>query len=121
MCLKEDNRAIGSVGLMVGKYSNLEIPYTEAEVGYWIGKPFWGKGYIPEAVFELMRYGFEELKLDKLWCSYFDGNVKSKRVQEKCGFVYQYSNENVYWPPVDKYFTEHVTCITPEEWNNRSR
>ena len=45
------------------------------------------RGLIPEAVRELMRYGFENLKLNKIWCGYFDGNEKSKRVQEKCGFV----------------------------------
>ena len=46
---------------------------------------------IPEAVRELMRYGFENLKLNKIWCGYFDGNEKSKRVQEKCGFHYHHT------------------------------
>lgn len=82
VCLKEDNRAIGSIGLMIGARSDKEIPDTEGEIGYWIGVPFWGKGLIPEAVRELVRHGFEDLKLDKIWCGYFDGNEKSKRVQE---------------------------------------
>ena len=50
VCLKEDNRAIGSVGLMIGSRSNLDLPETEGEIGYWIGVPFWGRGLIPEAV-----------------------------------------------------------------------
>lgn len=87
VCLKEDNRAIGSIGLMIGARSDKEIPDTEGEIGYWIGVPFWGKGLIPEAVRELVRHGFEDSKLDKIWCGYFDGNEKSKRVQEKCGFI----------------------------------
>lgn len=41
-----------------------------------------GTGLIPEAVEELLRHGFEDLKLDRIWCGYFDGNEKSKRVQE---------------------------------------
>ena len=59
VCLKEDNKAIGSVGLMIGKASNLDIPETEGEIGYWIGVPFWGQGLIPEAVRALIRYGFD--------------------------------------------------------------
>lgn len=51
---------------MIGNASNLEIPETEGEIGYWIGVPFWGQGLIPEAVREMLRYGFEELKLQKI-------------------------------------------------------
>ena len=89
VCLKEDGRAIGSIGLMIGKQSNIGLPDTEAEIGFWIGVPFWGRGLIPEAVREISRYAFEDLHLETLWCGYFEGNDKSKRVQEKCGFIYQ--------------------------------
>ena len=61
---------------MIDARSDKEIPDTEGEIGYWIGVPFWGKGLIPEAVRELVRHGFEDLKLDKIWCGYFDGNEK---------------------------------------------
>ena len=111
VCLKEDNRAIGSVGLMIGKASNLDIPETEGEIGYWIGVPFWGQGLIPEAVRELIRYAFDDLHLDRLWCAYFEGNEKSKRCQEKCGFVYHHTKKDVYWALMNKTVTEHVTCL----------
>ena len=65
--LKGDGRAIGGVGLSVGSASNFRLPDTEGEIGYWIGVPFWGRGYIPEAVRELQRHGFEDLKLEKIW------------------------------------------------------
>ena len=54
VCLKEDNRAIGSIGLMVGEQSNIGLPDSEAEIGYWIGVPFWGQGLIPEGVREMI-------------------------------------------------------------------
>lgn len=41
VCLKKDRKAIGSIGLMVGAASNLSLPDTEGEIGYWIGVPFW--------------------------------------------------------------------------------
>lgn len=114
--LKTTGHAVGSIGLMIGKASNIGIPDTEGEVGYWIGVPYWGQGLIPEAVHELLRHAFMDLKLEKLWCGYFDGNVKSKRVQEKCGFIYQYTRENVPCPLLDDVRTEHITCLTKEQW-----
>lgn len=63
--LKEVDHPVGSIGLMLGKASNIGIPDTEGEIGYWIGVPYWGQGLIPEAVREIMRYGFNDLKLEK--------------------------------------------------------
>ncbi len=111
VCLKSDNRAIGSIGLMRGKNSNLDIGENEGEIGYWLGVPFWGQGLMPEAVRELIRHAFDDLCLERLWCGYFDGNEKSKRVQEKCGFVYRYTAENIYWALTDDIRTEHITCL----------
>lgn len=116
VCLKEDNRAIGSIGLLIGERSNIEIPDNEAEIGYWIGVPYWGKGLIPEAVRELIRHGFEDLKMEKLWCGYYDGNIKSKRVQEKCGFQYHHTNQDVPCALMGDIRTEHITCMTKEDW-----
>ena len=78
VCLKTDDVAIGSIGLMIGAKSNLPLPETEGEIGYWIGVPFWGQGLIPEAARALLRHAFEDLGLQTLWCGYFDGNEKSK-------------------------------------------
>lgn len=111
VCLKEDNKAIGSIGLMIGKYSTLDLPENEGEIGYWLGVPFWGQGLIPEAVRELIRYAFDVLHLERLWCGYFDGNEKSKRVQEKCGFTYHHTNKDICWKPTNEIRTEHITCL----------
>lgn len=56
---------------MLGKGSNIGIPDRDDEIGYWIGVPYWRQGLIPEAVREIMRYGFEELDLEKMWYGYF--------------------------------------------------
>ncbi|MDO5561114.1 MAG: GNAT family N-acetyltransferase [Oscillospiraceae bacterium] len=120
VCLKEDSKAIGCIGLTRGKASNLCISETEGELGYWIGVPFWGNGYIPEAVQEIIRHGFEDLNMDKIWCGYFEGNVKSKRVQEKCGFIYDHTNENIHWELMNDIRTVHISCITKENWKNNN-
>lgn len=48
-----------------------------------------GQEIVPEAVNELIRYSFEELDLDLVWCGHFDFNHNSKRVNDKCGFKYR--------------------------------
>lgn len=115
--LKEAGRPVGSIGLMVGGASNIGIPDTEGEIGYWIGVPYWGRGLIPEATREIMRHGFEDLGLERMWCGYFDGNDKSRRVQEKCGFRYHHTAENVPCQIEGLLRTEHLTCITRNEWD----
>ena len=109
--LKETNEPVGSIGLMIGEKSNLVLAENEGEIGYWIGVPYWGRGLIPEAVNEMIRHAFEELSLDRLWCGYFDGNEKSKRCQEKCGFRYHHTNRDIYWALTDDIRTEHITCL----------
>lgn len=117
MVLKETGHPVGSIGLMVGEASNLSVPDNEGEIGYWIGVPYWGQGLVPEAVREIMRYGFEDKQLDKIWCGYFEGNTKSKRVQEKCGFHFHHTADNVPCAIEGVFRTEHVNCISKEEWN----
>jgi RimJ/RimL family protein N-acetyltransferase len=113
---KGEEKPIGSIGLMIGEKSNLSIGNDEAEIGYWIGVPYWGKGMVPEAVKELMNYAFEKAGIQKMWCGYFDGNEKSKRAQEKCGFIYHHTELNKEWPLMHDVRTEHITCITKEQW-----
>lgn len=116
VCLKSDSIAIGSIGLMIGKKSNLSLPDNEGEIGYWIGKPFWGQGLIPEAVRALIRHAFADMALDTLWCGYFDGNIKSKRCQEKCGFQYHHTNSDIFWAIMNDIRTEHITRLTKTQW-----
>lgn len=114
--LKAEGRAIGCVGLLTGTRSNFPIGNDEGEVSYWIGVPYWGQGLIPEAVRALIRYGFGKLGLKALWCGYFDGNDKSRRVQEKCGFRPHHTTGARYDALTDDVRIEHVSRLTREEW-----
>lgn len=116
--LKETNEPVGSIGLMMKENSNLNLKENEAEIGYWIGVPYWGQGLIPEATKEIIRYAFEELNIETLWCGYFDENEKSKRCQEKCGFKYHHTNKDIHWDLMNDIRTEHITRLTKEEWRN---
>ena len=116
LCLKSDNRAIGAIELMLNGHTDLTERDDECELGYWLGKPFWGQGLMPEAVREMLRHAFEDLGMRKVWCRYYEGNTKSKRVQEKVGFKYQRTAKEVDVPLMHEKRTDHVNAITKEEW-----
>ncbi len=116
--IKGDDKAIGSIGLMIGDKSNIKLSDDEGEIGYWIGVPYWGKGLMPEALNEIIRHGFDDLMLDKLWCGYFEGNYKSKRVQEKCGFKYHHTEKDILWEIMGDIRTEHINVLSKEAYLN---
>jgi RimJ/RimL family protein N-acetyltransferase len=111
--LKETGLPIGSIGL---HHNDLAEKEDEAELGYWIGVPYWGRGLVPEAAHELLRHAFEDLKLNQIWCGYYDGNEKSKRVQEKLGFRYQWTNDEVPVPLMNETRRGFVSLLTKEQW-----
>ena len=61
----------------------------QAEMGYWIGVPFWGHGYMTEAAQRLIRFGFEELGLNRIMASHFVSNPASGRVMQKAGMTFE--------------------------------
>jgi len=92
--LKETGKIIGSVGIMRKDNCSAPLDENQAEIGYWVGRPHWGNGYIPEAVERLLDRCFFQFNCTGVWCAYFDGNAKSARVQEKCGFIYHHSRQD---------------------------
>lgn len=118
VCLK-DGTAIGSVGLKLKGHTDMTDREDECELGYWIGKPFWGQGLIPEACREVLRYAFEELGMRAVWCGYYEGNEKSHRVQEKLGFVYRYTTHDLDIPLLGEKRTGHTSLLTRQQWEQR--
>ena len=116
VCLKEDGKAIGAIELKLNGHTDMTDRDDECEMGFWLGKPFWGQGIMPEAVKEMLRHAFEDLRMSKVWIGYYEGNTRSKRVQEKCGFRYQYTSENVDVPLMREKRTGHVSLMTKTEW-----
>lgn len=81
--VRSTGRLCGGIGLH---------PDTEpkrAELGYWIGVPFWGNGYATEAATAVIEYGFKKLKLERIFASHFKGNDKSGRVLQKIGMHHE--------------------------------
>ena len=93
ICLKESGGIVGSISLMFD--GDLLKGDHECELGFWIGTKYQRNGYAFEAATEIIRHAFIDLGIKTIWCSYFEGNIKSKQLQEKLGFVFCYSYEKM--------------------------
>ncbi len=81
----------------------LKIEGSEAEMGYWIGEPFWGSGYCTEATERILEFAFTELKLSRVIAEHLATNPASGRVMQKAGMVHVTSRRgpNRYGEEVD--------------------
>jgi RimJ/RimL family protein N-acetyltransferase len=77
-----DGEFAGSIGLIRQK----DVYRLSAEIGYWLGEPYWGKGIMTEAVRQVTEYGFRWLEFVRIYTGVFDFNRASQRVLEKAGY-----------------------------------
>ena len=118
VCEKENGKAIGTVELKLNGHTDMTERDDECELGYCLGKPYWGRGYMPEAAREIIRHAFEDLGMNTVWCGYYEGNLKSKRVQEKIGFVYHHTCRSVPVPLLNEVRVGHTNIMTKEHWKD---
>ena len=116
ICLRGEDTPIGCVELKLNGSTDMADRDDACELGYWLGVPYWNRGYMSEAVRELLRYAFVDLNMAEVWCGYYDGNERSKRVQEKAGFLYQWTTDDVDVPLMGETRKGHVNRITREQW-----
>lgn len=81
--LRGDGRLCGGIGL------HPNAAHQHAELGYWLGVPFWGNGYATEAARALLGYGFEQIKFHRIFASHFENNAASARVLQKLGMHHE--------------------------------
>ncbi len=78
----EDNTFVGCSSLI----PQHDVYRINAEIGYWIGEPYWGKGYATEAVRLLIKFAFKELNLLRVYANIYEYNIGSMKVLEKVSF-----------------------------------
>ncbi|MGM0123026.1 ribosomal-protein-alanine N-acetyltransferase [Enterococcus sp. AZ194] len=78
---KETHQLMGTIELRVTEGNEV------GELGYALSRKFWGQGFIPEAAMELLRFGFEEMRLNRIYAIHDEDNPNSGRVMEKIGLV----------------------------------
>ena len=92
ICQKDTGELIGNISLMPYSESRYAQNEKQAEIGFWLGYPYWGKGYMTEACQRLIVFGLEEEGLECIWCAHNLDNLGSARVQQKSGFVFHHED-----------------------------
>lgn len=83
MAIEVDGKAAGGIGIHIQP----DIYQKNAEMGYWLGEPFWGKGIITKAITQMVDYGFAHWPINRIFARPFGTNLASQRVLEKAGFL----------------------------------
>lgn len=114
---KASGLPVGSIGLKEPEERFEALDGLQMEIGYWLGREYWGHGLAPESVARILRRGFEELNCVAIWCCHYDFNDQSRRVIEKSGFRYQRTVDTTNL--LGKTHPTLCYAITREEWQRR--
>jgi len=107
--LRSDRRQIGGIGLRIDE------PHQHAELGYWLGVAYWGNGYATEAAREMLRYGFADLHLHRIFASHFKHNPSSGNVLKKLGMRYE-GCQREHLRKWDQYVDSELYGMLRQEW-----
>lgn len=121
ICERDKDEAIGAIALHLKEKTDMTEREDECELGYWLGKPFWDRGYMTEAGAELLRHAFVDLQMNAVWCGYYEGNERSARVQQKLGFHPHHFSENLPVPQMHEIRTGYVNLLTKADWEKQTK
>jgi ribosomal-protein-alanine N-acetyltransferase len=80
--MRDTHEFMGAIGIV-------PKPFDVAEIGYWLARAHWGRGYASEAAAEVIQYGFEQRTFNRIEAGVFSYNPASARVLEKCGLTFE--------------------------------
>jgi [ribosomal protein S5]-alanine N-acetyltransferase len=83
LAIEVDGKAVGGIGIHIQP----DIYQKNAEMGYWLGEPFWGRGIITNAITQMVDYGFKHWPINRIFARPFGTNLASQRVLGKAGFL----------------------------------
>lgn len=101
-----NGEAVGGIGL----HPQADIHQKNAELGYWLAEPYWGKGIITEAVKQMVAFGFSTYPINRIFARPFGTNIASQKVLEKAGFILEARFEKTLYKQ-GEYLDELVYAI----------
>jgi len=110
--LREQGYLIGCISL-----ENINRTYESAEIGYWIGKHYWRKGYCTEAAEAVVKYGFEVLGLNRIFAMHMTRNPRSGRVMQKIGLKHEGQMRQM-WKRWNKFEDVEMYAVLKSEYNH---
>jgi [ribosomal protein S5]-alanine N-acetyltransferase len=106
LAIEIENKAAGGIGI----HPQSDIQRKNAELGYWLAEPFWGKGIITKAVLQMVDYGFKNWDINRIYARPFGTNIASQKVLEKAGFTLEAQFEKTLFKN-GEYIDELVYAI----------
>lgn len=104
--IEVNGEAVGGIGI----HPQSDINRKNAELGYWLGQPFWGNGIISKAIPEIVKYGFDTFDIQRIYARPYGHNIASQKALEKNGFVLEaHIKQNLY--KNDEYVDELIYAI----------
>ncbi|TCD07159.1 N-acetyltransferase [Pedobacter frigidisoli] len=107
-----NDEVVGSIGV----HPLSDIYSRSAEMGYWIAEPFWGKGIVPLAVKEMLKYGFETFDIERIFARTSHVNLASQQVLKKIGFILEAELKGTIFK-YDEYFDELIFSFRKHQLN----
>jgi len=98
-----ENKASGAIGI----FPQPDIQCKNAEIGYWLAEPFWGKGIITNAIQQIIQYGFATWEINRIYARPFGKNTASQKALIKAGFHLEATLEKTFY----KFGEYHDECI----------
>jgi RimJ/RimL family protein N-acetyltransferase len=117
--LKGCGALIGCASIMTLPEGSAPMGPGEGEIGYWISEPYWNVGFATEVACALIRRAFVDLGYSGLWCVCLAENAPSRRVQEKCGFLFHHARE-VVRPIIGDTRVDRFSYLSAEDWKQQS-
>lgn len=111
MVILAEGRMAGAIGISVKD----DIHRKNAEIGYWVGEPFWGKGIATEAVRLMVSYTFRNFDVTRIYGSTFHSNIASQRVLEKNEFIREARLKNALFKK-NRYFDEVILSFLKQDF-----
>lgn len=106
-----DGKACGGIGL----HPRSDVECKNAELGYWLAEPFWGKGIMTKAITQIITYGFENLDINRIFARPYGSNIGSQRVLEKTGFKLEARFEKTFFK-FGEYEDELIYAVRKENY-----
>ncbi|MCL2299884.1 MAG: GNAT family N-acetyltransferase [Firmicutes bacterium] len=101
-------------GIGIGRWP-MDRMHNKTSAGFWLGRAYWGKGYMTEAFSAVLDYAFGTLGLNRVSAGHFQGNIASGRVQQKCGLLYEGTCRRAFLKN-GAYIDELMYAIVREDW-----
>ncbi len=118
--IEHAGKAIGAIGLGRITWTFRAWRVDRAELGYWLGKPFWRQGMMGEAALAATGWAFETMRLHKITIGCIDGNIASQKIIEKLGYRFLAMFEDDVWRD-ERWWNHRRYELTSAEWRDVAR